>query len=179
MLNATKFSQLEIPRRRANAFCQLFLALAVVLGLAVSASTQSKLSADSRTTKAGATASQAQTKSAPAKKAPGKQPMAATHVVVTITPGTGDSAPTIDRDHVTLQANLGDDMEWVCSNNCDFVVIFIEAGKKPFKNRGFFKGKGKSGKVTGPDDTYKYWVIVGGGALDPDVIIKGSSLSKR
>ena len=104
---------------------------------------------------------------------------AAKHEMVIITPGANpDDPPSVDKPSVTLYKNNGDDVEWDCVNpdktHCDFIVVFTEPGKKPFNNRGFFKGKGKSGKITGAEDKYKYWVIVGGGFIDPDVIIKGS-----
>lgn len=102
---------------------------------------------------------------------------AAKHEMVIITPGVNpDDPPSVDKPSVTLYKNNGDDVEWDCLNpdktHCDFIVVFTDSSKKPFKNRGFFKGKGKSGNITGPVGSYKYWVIVGGGFIDPDVIIR-------
>ena len=64
-------------------------------------------------------------------------------------------------------------MEWKCSTGCDFSVVFLDPAKKPFRDRGFNKNANKSGNPTGNVDKYKYSVTVGGGVLDPDVIIKG------
>jgi hypothetical protein len=102
--------------------------------------------------------------------------MGTTHTV-TITPGAKwDDPPTVDKSSVTVDASQGDEVMWVCPTCTDgFTVIFIQSGKKPFKSRSFNKAKNKSGKATGKNDTYPYKVIVNGGVLDPDVIIKGSN----
>lgn len=97
-------------------------------------------------------------------------------ITVTITPGAKiDGPPTVDKQSVTVGKD--DEVAWVCSTGCDFSVVFLDPAKKPFKDRGFNQQKSKSGKPTQPpppnDETYKYSVIVGGGVVDPDVIVKG------
>lgn len=91
---------------------------------------------------------------------------------VTITPGAKtDAPPTVDRKSVTVGKD--DEVQWVCSTGCDFIVSFNETARKPFNDHHFTKQKNKSGKPTGKDGTYKYSVTVGRGVLDPDVIVKG------
>jgi hypothetical protein len=108
------------------------------------------------------------------KKAPVKKNVTVTTYTVTITPGkTWDDPPSVDKTSVTVDKAKGDEVQWVCPTcTAGFDVLFIESGKKPFKNRSFNKGKNKSGKATGDAGTYPYKVIVGGGVLDPDVIIR-------
>ena len=98
-------------------------------------------------------------------------------ITVTITPGAKpDDPPKVSPDPVEVWPN--DEVEWNCSTDCEFTVVFLDPLKKPFKDRGFNKQKSKSGKPTqtpppGEEEKYKYSVIVGGGVLDPDVIIRG------
>lgn len=129
------------------------LTLAVALLFADSASTQTKQA------------------SAPVQK----KAAAGTTFTVTITPGKGwDDAPSVDKKSVTVDASLGDEVAWVCPTcTAGFDVIFLDPAKKPFKNRSFNKARNKSGKATGKNGTYPYKVIVNGGVLDPDVIVKG------
>ena len=135
---------------RSKALWLMALTLAVALIFASSAMTQTKQA------------------SAPAQK----KVAAGAIIPVTITPGVKpDDPPKVLPASVEVGPN--DEVEWTCSTGCDFDVTFTYS-MKPFKDRSFNKNKKQSGKPTGAPGTYKYTVIVGGGVLDPDVIIKGS-----
>lgn len=116
-------------------------------------------------------AGSAMTQSTPANP-PAQQKAAAGKIVpVKITPGVKfDDPPTVLPATVELDPN--DEVEWTCTTKCEFDVTFGEAKRKPFKDRAFNKLKSKSGKPTGAVGKYKYSVFVGGGVLDPDVIIR-------
>ncbi len=116
---------------------------------------------------AGSALTQTKQASAPAQK----KVAAGTIFSVTITPGAKhDDPPKVVP--ATVEVGPNDEVEWNCSKDCDFDVTFTYS-MKPFKDRSFNKNKKKSGKPTGSPGIYKYTVIVGGGVLDPDVIVRG------
>jgi hypothetical protein len=141
--------------RNSKSFWSMALILAVALVFCASAMTQTKPAAKQTTVKKTTT-------------------MGTTHTV-TITPGAKwDDPPSVDQKSVTVDKSVGDEVAWICpACTGGFDVIFIDTGKKPFKDRSFNKSKNKSGKATGGNGTYTYKVIVNGGVLDPDVIIRG------
>lgn len=105
--------------------------------------------------------------SGPMKGAQGNQPQTYT---ITITPNEDPTQPpAVEPDEQEVGSN--DQVEWTCSTGCDFTVVFIEAGRKPFKNRAFDQTRSKSGHPTGPTGKYKYSVIVGEGVVDPSIIV--------
>ena len=153
--------------------------LGLVVGLALffagAAAPQTKKTEPTPAPKAAAS-SVTQQKAAPTAAKPTKAKGAAGTVhTVTITPGKSwDEKPSVDRLSVTLSKD--DEVKWVCSTGCDFSINFAEPTRKPFKGRAFGKVRNRSGRpAVHPtmDETYKYSVIVGGGILDPDVIIRG------
>ena len=110
---------------------------------------------------------QANQASAPAQK----KAVAGAIIPVTITPGAkADDPPKVVP--ATVEVGRNDQVEWTCSTGCDFDVTFTYS-MKPFNDRAFNKNKPRSGHPTGAPGKYKYSVIVGGGLLDPDVIVKG------
>ena len=91
-------------------------------------------------------------------------------ITVTITPNEDPTGPpSVSPDPVHVSHNQ--EVEWTCSNGCDFTVAFTESDRKPFSNRIFGKANPKSGLPSGPPGTYKYSVIVGQGSVDPQIII--------
>lgn len=112
-----------------------------------------------------------QTKPAPAPKQAGQ----IVKVTITYTSGASPSI-SVSPDPVEIGAN--DEVKWECAGGCDFHVVFPNPKRKPFKSQHFDKGNPQSGKpahVPPPGQTkkYKYTVVVGDTAIDPDVIIKG------
>ena len=157
---------------RVSALWLVVLVIAAALVFTGTALTESK---SSETPNGAAGTSQTKQKGAGAQKTQGAKKAMGTTITVTITPGkTYDAPPSVDKKSVEVDKSLGDEVEWVCPLcTGGFDVIFIETGKNPFKDRSFNKAKNKSGKASGGNGTYPYKVIVGGGVLDPDVIIKG------
>jgi hypothetical protein len=91
-------------------------------------------------------------------------------ITVTITPNSDPTGPpSVSPDPVSVSQNQ--EVEWVCSNGCDFTVVFTQQTRKPFNGRIFDKANPKSGVPTGPPGKYKYSVIVGEGSLDPQIIV--------
>ena len=91
-------------------------------------------------------------------------------ITVTITPNEDPTGPpSVSPDPVTVSHSQ--EVEWTCSNDCDFTVVFTEQSRKPFNGRIFGKAKPKSGVPTGPPGKYKYSVIVGEGSVDPQIIV--------
>lgn len=91
-------------------------------------------------------------------------------ITVTITPNSDPTGPpSVSPDPVSVSHNQ--EVEWVCSNGCDFTVVFTEQTRKPFNGRIFDKANPKSGVPTGPPGKYKYSVIVGEGSVDPQIIV--------
>lgn len=100
-------------------------------------------------------------------RAQGSQPQT---VQVKITPNaTYGQAPTVQPESVPVGPQ--DQVEWSCTNNCDFTVVFTQSTRKPFKDRVFSNSHARSGRPTGPPGTYEYSVIVGPGSADPTIIV--------
>ncbi|TAM84254.1 MAG: hypothetical protein EPN47_02765 [Acidobacteria bacterium] len=92
-------------------------------------------------------------------------------ITITITPNADPAGPpSISPDPVSISRNQ--EVEWTCSNGCDFTVVFTQKTRKPFKGRIFNKANSKSGVPTGPHGKYKYSVIVGEGSVDPQIIVR-------
>ena len=136
-------------KNRSKALWLLALTLALALFFAGSAMTQTKQASTPAQTNVAA---------------------GVTHTV-TITPGAGPNDPP-NVCPLSVEVGPNDEVEWKCSTACDFNVSFNEVARKPFNDRAFNKNKPKSGHSTGAPGKYKYTVIVGGGVLDPDVIIR-------
>lgn len=91
-------------------------------------------------------------------------------ITITITPNpTGP--PTVNPDSVDVYKSKDQQVEWTCSNGCDFTVNFPTSGAKPFSDSTFSKAHPKSGVPTGPAGKYPYTVKVGNGSTDPMIII--------
>jgi len=151
---------------RSKALWLMALTLAVALVFAGSAMTQTK--------QAGKTAPAPASKQTKAGQAP-KQAGKTVTVTITYTAGTSSSI-SVRPDPVEIGAN--DEVKWECTGGCDFHVVFPDPKRKPFKSQHFDKGNSQSGKpvhVPPPGQTkkYKYTVVVGDTAIDPDVIIRG------
>jgi hypothetical protein len=116
---------------------------------------------------------------APAAEPPQEQQKAGQTYTIKIFPDLAhpENPPRVVPEDQPIERN--DQVEWVCKvepdedcpEDVDFLVVFTEPGRKPFKDRGFSKGKNKSGKPTGPKGKYKYSVIVGEGVADPRIIV--------
>jgi hypothetical protein len=151
---------------RSKALWLMALTLGVALFFAGSAMTQTKQAG--KTAPAPVTK---QTKPAPAPKQAGQ----IVKVTITYTSGASPSI-SVSPDPVEIRAN--DEVKWECTGGCDFHVVFPNPRRKPFKSQHFDKGNSQSEKpahVPPPGQTkkYKYTVVVGDSAIDPDVIIKG------
>lgn len=91
-------------------------------------------------------------------------------ITITITPNpTGP--PTVDPDSVDVYKSKDQQVEWTCSNDCDFTVTFPKSHGKPFNDLSFDKAHPKSGVPTGPPGTYPYTVKVGTASTDPQIIV--------
>jgi len=91
-------------------------------------------------------------------------------IVITITPNpTGP--PTVNPDSVDVYKSKDQQVEWTCSNGCDFTVNFPTSQAKPFNDFTFSNAHPKSGVPTGPPGKYPYTVTVGKGSTDPMIIV--------
>ncbi|MEJ2010029.1 MAG: hypothetical protein P8Z30_18050 [Acidobacteriota bacterium] len=100
-------------------------------------------------------------------RAQGSQPQP---VEVKITPNADPTQPpTVVPDAASVGAQ--EQVEWSCTTNCDFTVVFTQSTRKPFKDRVFSNSHARSGRPTGPPGTYEYSVIVGEGSADPTIIV--------
>lgn len=98
-----------------------------------------------------------------------------TTIVVTITPSeTAGGKPSVDKSSVTLNKSENQQVEWTCSDGCDFTVDFSQPEGSPFSHNSFAGTKANPHALSGVPTkvgTFKYSVTANGGTLDPQIIV--------